>query len=93
MTYNHMNDLHTDNSTYIDTPFTLELKRVIAHLEETLQLREITITRLKAEVNTLKEREDSQARQRAYNTWSKSPQSEPSYALRPTREDLYDCNP
>lgn len=109
-----MEDLHTDNSTYIDTPFTLELKAEVKelteklrgyikackqlksindHREEVISLRDITIARLKGEVNTLKEREDSQARQRAYNTWSKSPQAEPSYALRPTREELYDCNP
>ena len=32
-----MEDLHTDNSKYIDTPFTLELKGYIKELEEKLK--------------------------------------------------------
>ena len=32
-----MEDLHTDNSIYIDTPFTLELKKEIKELEEKLK--------------------------------------------------------
>ena len=33
-----MEDLHTDNTNYIDTPFTLELKGYIKELEEKLVL-------------------------------------------------------
>ena len=32
-----MEDLHTDNSTYIDTPYTLELKSYIQDIEQKLK--------------------------------------------------------
>ena len=105
-----MEDLHTDNTKYIDTPFTLELKgyikeleeklkgykkatqqlnRIVAHRDEVISLREITIHRLRGEVSTLEDREDSRLKRIAYNNWSKEVDSKPIL----TREDLYSCNP
>ena len=89
-----MAELHVDNSTYIDTPFTLQLKRelrqaqektnqyrkvctklkgIIAHRDEVISLRDITIRRLKGELDTITEREDSRLRQQAYNTFGNEP--------------------
>ena len=102
-------DLYTDNSTYIDTPFTLELKqevaqlqqkligykkattqlnRIVAHRDEVISLRDITIHRLRCELGTIIDREESQARQRHYNNWANEVSNETI-----TREDIYGCNP
>lgn len=104
-----MEDLHTDNSKYIDTPFTLELKgyikeleeklkgykkatqqlnRIVAHRDEVISLRDITIHRLRGELSTVIDREDSRQRQQAYNNWADEMDKNPI-----TREDLYNCNP
>ena len=105
-----MADLHTDNSKYIDTPFTLELKgyikeleeklkgykkatqqlnRIVAHRDEVISLRDITIHRLRCELSTIVDREESRARQAHYNNWANEMESKPML----TREDLYNCNP
>ena len=89
-----MEDLHKDNSMYIDTPFTLELKteikllhkklreykrvtsqlnRVISHRDEVISLRDITIRRLRAERDTIQEREDSRLRRKAYEKFGNEP--------------------
>jgi len=104
------NDLHTDNTNYIDTPFTLELKgyikeleekikgykkatqqlnRIVAHRDEVISLRDITIHRLRGELSTLEDREDSRLKRLAYDNWAKEVDNQPII----TREDLYDCNP
>ena len=104
-----MEDLHTDNTMYIDTPFTLELKgyikeleeklkgykkatqqlnRIVDHRDEVISLRDITIHRLRGELSTLEDREDSRLKQIAYNKWSKEIESKPII----TREDIYNCN-
>ena len=91
-------DLKTDNSIYIDTPFTLELKaeikelieklrgykqatkqlnRIVAHRDEVISLRDITIHRLNCELNTVLDREDNRQRQQAYNNWTKSMEGKP----------------
>jgi len=105
-----MEDLHTDNSKYIDTPFTLELKsyikeleeklkgykkatqqlnRIVAHRDEVISLRDITIHRLRGELSTIEDREDSRLKRIAYDNWSKEMESKPII----TREDIYNCNP
>jgi len=102
-----MEDLHTDNSNYIDTPFTLELKgyikeleeklkgykkatqqlnRIVAHRDEVISLRDITIHRLRCELSTIIDREESRSRQAHYNNWAKEMDSKPMI----TREDLYE---
>jgi len=46
------------------------LKNIVAHKEDTITLRDITITRLKLEVSKLEERENNSIRRRAYNKWA-----------------------
>ena len=105
-----MENLHTDNTNYIDTPFTLELKgyikeleeklkgykkatqqlnRIVAHRDEVISLRDITIHRLRGELSTIEDREDSRLKRIAYDNWSKEMESKPII----TREDIYNCNP
>ena len=105
-----MEDLHTDNTNYIDTPFTLELKsyikeleeklkgykkatqqlnRIVEHRDEVISLRDITIHRLRGELSTVEDREDSRLKRIAYDNWSNEVDSKPMI----TREDIYNCNP
>ena len=102
-------DLHTDNTMYIDTPFTIELKaeikalhqkvigykkatqqlnRIVAHRDEVISLRDITIHRLRCELSTIIDREESRARQTHYNNWANEVNN-----TKITREDIYGCNP
>ena len=105
-----MADLHTDNSKYIDTPFTLELKgyikeleeklkgykkatqqlnRIVANRDEVISLRDITIHRLRCELSTIEDREDSRLKRIAYDKWSEEVDNKPII----TKGDIYGCNP